>query len=119
MEPREQPVVKIGQLEIRYLLDGTEAGAAMGMFELIVPPGARVPPPHSHSDNAGGDRQDRGVVNAARRDAEGGAQHAPLVFAARSFATQELRAAPAGLAAVRHAGSGSARGNGNPQAAMT
>jgi len=47
----EPPVITIGQLEIRYLLDGTVDGAASGMFELTVPPGARVPPPHSHSDN--------------------------------------------------------------------
>ncbi len=51
MQPQEQPVVMIGQLEIRYLVDGTVAGAGMGMFELTVPPGARVPPAHSHRDN--------------------------------------------------------------------
>jgi quercetin dioxygenase-like cupin family protein len=51
MQPREQPVIKIGQLEIRYLIDGTVTGAASGMFELTVPPGARVPPAHSHRDN--------------------------------------------------------------------
>lgn len=51
MQPQEQPVIKVGQLEIRYLVDGTVAGAGAGMFELTVPPGARVPPPHSHRDN--------------------------------------------------------------------
>jgi quercetin dioxygenase-like cupin family protein len=51
MQPREQPVVKIGQLEIRYLIDGTVTGAGVGMFELTVQPGARVPPAHSHRDN--------------------------------------------------------------------
>jgi quercetin dioxygenase-like cupin family protein len=51
MQPQEQPIVKIGQLEIRYLVDGTVSGAGSGMFELLVPPGARVPPPHSHSNN--------------------------------------------------------------------
>src|SRR6266851_10258258 len=51
MQPQEQPVMKIGQLEIRYLIDGTVAGAGVGMFELIVPPCARVPPAHSHRDN--------------------------------------------------------------------
>jgi quercetin dioxygenase-like cupin family protein len=51
MQPQEQPVIRIGQLEIRYLLDGTVAGAGMGVFELTVPPGARVPPAHSHRDN--------------------------------------------------------------------
>lgn len=51
MQPQEQPVVKIGQLEIRYLVDGTVTGAGVGMFELTVPPGARVPPAHSHREN--------------------------------------------------------------------
>jgi len=51
MQPQEQPVIKIGQLEIRYLMDGTVSGAGSGMFELTVGPGARVPPAHSHSNN--------------------------------------------------------------------
>jgi quercetin dioxygenase-like cupin family protein len=51
MQPQEQPVVKIGQLEIRYLMDGTVTGAGLGMFELTVLPDARVPPAHSHTDN--------------------------------------------------------------------
>jgi quercetin dioxygenase-like cupin family protein len=51
MRPVERDVISIGQLEVRYLMDGTVNGAALGMFELIVPPGARVPPAHSHSDN--------------------------------------------------------------------
>lgn len=51
MQPQEQPMVRIGQLEIRYLIDGTVSGAGSGMFELLVPPGARVPPAHSHSNN--------------------------------------------------------------------
>jgi quercetin dioxygenase-like cupin family protein len=51
MQPPEQPVMKIGELQIRYLIDGTVTGAGMGVFELTVPPGARVPPAHSHSAN--------------------------------------------------------------------
>jgi len=51
MQPQEQPVLKIGGLEIRYLVDGTISGAGMGVFELTVPPGARVPPAHSHTNN--------------------------------------------------------------------
>jgi len=51
MQPQEQPVVKIGQLEIRYLMDGTVAGAGVGLFEMTVPAGARVPPAHSHRNN--------------------------------------------------------------------
>jgi quercetin dioxygenase-like cupin family protein len=51
VQPPEQPVLKIGQLEIRYLIDGTVTGAGMGVMELTVPAGARVPPAHSHRDN--------------------------------------------------------------------
>ena len=43
-------VIKVGKLEIRYLVDGAENGG-LGVFELTVPPGAIVPPPHSHTDN--------------------------------------------------------------------
>ena len=42
--------IAVGQLRIRYLVDGAES-ASMGMFELTVPPGANVPPPHSHTHN--------------------------------------------------------------------
>ena len=45
-----QQVVKIGQLEIRYLVEGTRNGG-LGVFEMKVPAGAHVPPPHSHSEN--------------------------------------------------------------------
>lgn len=50
MAAERQPI-RIGQLEINYIVDGVEQGAASGMFELTVPPGARVPPAHSHRDN--------------------------------------------------------------------
>lgn len=42
--------IKAGQLTIRYLIDGS-AGGGMGVFELTVPPGSNVPPPHSHARN--------------------------------------------------------------------
>ncbi len=51
MTSADETIIEIGQLKIRYLIDGVASGAASGMFELTVPPGARVPPPHSHSDN--------------------------------------------------------------------
>jgi quercetin dioxygenase-like cupin family protein len=43
-------VIRVGQLEIRYLVDGASSGG-LGVFEMRVPPGARVPPPHSHTHN--------------------------------------------------------------------
>lgn len=42
--------IKVGQLEINYLVDGAEKGG-LGVFEMTVPSGAFVPPPHSHSNN--------------------------------------------------------------------
>jgi len=43
-------LVRIGQLEVKYLIDGS-ADRGMGLFELIVPSGSNVPPPHSHTHN--------------------------------------------------------------------
>jgi quercetin dioxygenase-like cupin family protein len=40
--------IRVGPLGIRYLVDGSSS-ASLGMFELTVPPGSPVPPPHSHS----------------------------------------------------------------------
>ncbi|HKX08151.1 MAG TPA: cupin domain-containing protein [Stellaceae bacterium] len=51
MQPTLQAPITVGGIEIRYLIDGTVTGAGSGVFEMIVPPGARVPPPHSHSKN--------------------------------------------------------------------
>jgi quercetin dioxygenase-like cupin family protein len=51
MQPQAQAPIRIGGLEIRYLVDGVVSGTATGMFELTVGPGARVPPAHSHSGN--------------------------------------------------------------------
>lgn len=42
--------VKVGQLSIQYLIDGSNSGS-MGIFELTIPPGSNVPPPHSHVNN--------------------------------------------------------------------
>ena len=44
-----QPL-RVGQLEIRYFVDGAHKGG-LGLFEMTVPAGAHVPPPHSHTDN--------------------------------------------------------------------
>jgi len=42
--------IMVGQMTIRYLIDGSAVGS-MGIFELTVPPGSNVPPPHSHTRN--------------------------------------------------------------------
>jgi uncharacterized cupin superfamily protein len=49
MSQQSQPI-QVGQMQINYLVDGTAHGG-MGVFELTVPPGSNVPPPHSHSNN--------------------------------------------------------------------
>jgi quercetin dioxygenase-like cupin family protein len=43
-------VIRLGNLEIRYLIDGART-QGMGVFELMVPVGSNVPPPHSHTNN--------------------------------------------------------------------
>ncbi|MBT2325902.1 cupin domain-containing protein [Variovorax paradoxus] len=48
--PAAQEVIRVGQLEIRYLQEAGN-GCQMGCFEMRVPPGSNVPPPHSHSAN--------------------------------------------------------------------
>jgi quercetin dioxygenase-like cupin family protein len=42
--------IKVGQLGINYIVDGSHH-AGLGMFELTVPAGSNVPPPHSHANN--------------------------------------------------------------------
>src|SRR5260221_5055855 len=51
MQASERDLIRIGALEVRYVVDGVQTGAGSGMFELTVPPGAKVPPAHSHRDN--------------------------------------------------------------------
>ena len=43
-------VIHVGKLQIRYLQEATQT-RRMGCFELTVPPGSNVPPPHSHTAN--------------------------------------------------------------------
>jgi quercetin dioxygenase-like cupin family protein len=43
-------LIRIGQLEIRFLQTRDETGGALDMFEFTVPAGARVPVPHYHRD---------------------------------------------------------------------
>jgi len=42
--------ITVGKLGIDYIVDGSYT-QSLGMFELTVPPGSNVPPPHSHSNN--------------------------------------------------------------------
>ena len=40
--------IRVGQLAIRFLVEGTESGESVSIFEFDVPPGAKVPIAHSH-----------------------------------------------------------------------
>lgn len=40
--------IRIGQLEIRFLLEGRASGGSVAVFEFDVPAGARLPAAHSH-----------------------------------------------------------------------
>ncbi|MBL9057438.1 MAG: cupin domain-containing protein, partial [Rhodobacteraceae bacterium] len=42
--------IRIGQLTIRFLIDRSDSKDSMALFELTVPPGAKVPAPHYHSN---------------------------------------------------------------------
>jgi quercetin dioxygenase-like cupin family protein len=48
--PVAHEVIRVGKLEIRYLNESGD-GCQMGCFEMLVPPGSNVPPPHSHTAN--------------------------------------------------------------------
>jgi quercetin dioxygenase-like cupin family protein len=40
--------IAVGQVVIRFLLEGEASGGTVAMFEFDVPAGAKVPVPHSH-----------------------------------------------------------------------
>lgn len=40
--------IRVGELTIRFLVEGKHSNESASIFELEVPPGARVPGPHSH-----------------------------------------------------------------------
>ena len=40
--------IKIGQLAIRFLVEGEESGGSVAVFEFDVPAGAKLPAAHSH-----------------------------------------------------------------------
>jgi quercetin dioxygenase-like cupin family protein len=48
MATRASEEIRIGQLAIRFLLEGEASGGSVAVFEFDVPAGAKVPGPHSH-----------------------------------------------------------------------
>ena len=45
--PRE--IIRVGQIEIRFLLESKDSSGQLAMFEFTVPAGTKVPAPHSHA----------------------------------------------------------------------
>ena len=45
-----QEIIKLGQIEVRYLQEGKETNGKVAMFEFKVPVGAKVPIPHYHEN---------------------------------------------------------------------
>src|ERR1700761_3217487 len=48
MQAPIKETVRMGSLELHFLLDGDDTNGTLVMFELVVPPNARVPAPHFH-----------------------------------------------------------------------
>ena len=42
-------VIRLGQIEVKFLLEAADTNGALAMFEFTVPAGAKVPVPHSHA----------------------------------------------------------------------
>lgn len=47
---QSKETIQIGQLELRFLLDGDDTNMELVMFEFVIPAGAKVPIPHYHRD---------------------------------------------------------------------
>ena len=41
-------IIRLGQIEIKFLLEAADTNGCVAMFEFVVPVGAKVPLPHSH-----------------------------------------------------------------------
>ena len=50
MEGPNSKTIRIGDLDLRFLVDETQGSGDLVMFEFTVPPQARVPAPHFHRD---------------------------------------------------------------------
>ena len=41
-------IIRVGQIEVKFLLEAADTNGSVAMFEFTVPVGARMPLPHSH-----------------------------------------------------------------------
>ena len=48
MESSSDRIVRVGELELCFLVDETQGSGELVMFEFLIPPNARVPAPHYH-----------------------------------------------------------------------
>ena len=48
MQQPEEQFIKVGQIEIRFFVDGSHSSGAFDAFEFMVPPAAKVPTAHFH-----------------------------------------------------------------------
>lgn len=42
-------IIRLGQIEVRFLLESKDSNGRLAVFEFKVPAGAKVPAPHSHT----------------------------------------------------------------------
>lgn len=45
---KEKEIIRVGQVEIGFLLEGKDTNGQLAVFEFTVPAGAKVPMPHYH-----------------------------------------------------------------------
>jgi quercetin dioxygenase-like cupin family protein len=48
LKPTVKSAIKLGGIEVRFLLDEVDTNGRATVFETVVPAGAFTPPPHSH-----------------------------------------------------------------------
>jgi len=48
MNPASTDTITVGQLSVRFLVEGANSNGAVSVFECVVPASARMPAPHSH-----------------------------------------------------------------------
>jgi quercetin dioxygenase-like cupin family protein len=46
---QEKEIIRLGQIGVRFLLESKDTNGQLALFEFTVPPGAKVPLPHSHA----------------------------------------------------------------------
>jgi quercetin dioxygenase-like cupin family protein len=47
--PQQKETIRLGQIEIRFLLESKDSNGQLAIFEFTVPAGVKVPAPHSHT----------------------------------------------------------------------